>query len=108
MTKLNKLIKLKLLNLLNLIKLDYVPQVTIMLADGVFVDTLSRSAVDYDFSTRRIYPLFKDIGLDFTHSSTFVANLRAIAKASVDYTVKGDDSGFRALLAANGKTEVPL
>ncbi len=75
--------------------------VTIMCADGVFVNSMDRSGVRYDFTTRHIYPLFQGTGLDFSEKSTFLENLRAITKASVDYTVKGDDTAFRHLLAAN-------
>ncbi len=73
--------------------------VTIMLADGVFVDILRRSGVDYDFTTRKIYPLVVATGLEFNNRESFLSNLRTLMKASVDYTVKGDDSAFLRLIA---------
>ena len=73
--------------------------VTIMFADGVFVNTMERSGVQYDFSTRRIYPLVQGAGLDYSDKSTFLQNVRIITKASVDYTVKGDDSSVCLFLS---------
>lgn len=80
--------------------------VTIMLADGVFVDSMQREGVDYDFSERRIYPLVCDAGLDIgccdTDRDGYVVRLKNLFKASVDFTVKGDDSTFKGMLRKNG------
>ena len=67
---------------------------TLVLADMYFIDGLTRSGIDYDFSKRRIYPLFKHLKLD----GDPVANLKAVLRASSLFAVDGDDSGLRALL----------
>jgi hypothetical protein len=75
--------------------------ITIMLADGLFVESMRRERIEYDFSERKIFPLFQATGLKFTQS-TFLDDLRTILKASVDYTVKGDESKFKDLIRAAG------
>jgi adenylate kinase len=105
--------------------------ITIMMADGLFVESLSRSQVaDYDFTTRKIYPLFRSLwgessvlpdegqnlfpifgenGLPLhRNKEKFIARLKAILKASVDFTVKGDDRSFKALLRKHNTTDDTL
>lgn len=80
--------------------------VTIMLADGVFVDSLRRSGVEYDFNERRIYPIVCDTGLDLSNCESdrdgYVDYLKHLFKASVDFTVKGDHSAFKSMLRNHG------
>ena len=66
---------------------------TLVKADMLFVDTMVRSGVEYDFSKRKIYPLFASLTGDFTKS----ANLRKLFYANVKYALLGDDSLFREL-----------
>jgi adenylate kinase len=125
--------------------------ITIMLADGLFVHSLKSQATmmqnclqtrsddpdaaslnglkDYDFTARKIYPLFCALwGCDLNeeqevfptfqelreedgsgskliavhgNKEKFLKKLKEILKASVDYTVKGDDRSFKQLLQQN-------
>jgi hypothetical protein len=77
---------------------------TLVLADMYFVDGLTRAGIDYDFSKRRIYPLFKHLKLE----GDAVANLKAVLRASSRFAVEGDDSGFRALLDGSPEGEDAL
>jgi adenylate kinase len=82
--------------------------ITLVLADMLFVDTLRRSGHPYDYSRRQIYPLFEDLGLDFSGEEHFVADLELLLKANVRYCLRGDDSGYRELLRARGKDDANL
>jgi hypothetical protein len=68
---------------------------SLVLADMLFVDGLARAGVDYDFSQRRIHPLFRC--LDADPEGRFVETLRAVGEASARYALLGDDAAFRAL-----------
>jgi len=68
---------------------------SLALADMLFVDHLARRGVDYDWSKRRIYPLFRCLDVD--PQGHFVEAVRALGEASVRYALLGDDTGFRAL-----------
>jgi hypothetical protein len=61
----------------------------------LFVDGLARAGVDYDWSLRRIHPLFRCLDVDT--EGRFVEALRAVGEASARYALLGDDAGFRAL-----------
>lgn len=76
--------------------------ITLVLADMFYIDCLSASHVDYDFTTRKIYPLF--CALDINWDENFSQNLKKILQANVAYALLGDDSLYRALL----KSEYPL
>ncbi|MCV9963883.1 hypothetical protein OIU34_18565 [Pararhizobium sp. BT-229] len=67
---------------------------TLVLADMYFIDGLTHAGIKYDFSKRRIYPLFQHLQLD----GEPVENLKRVLRASSLFAVNGDDSGFRALL----------
>ncbi|MCZ7861501.1 hypothetical protein O9X98_08825 [Agrobacterium salinitolerans] len=67
---------------------------TLVLADMYFSDGLTRSGIDYDFSKRRIYPLFRHLKLE----GDPIQNLKAVLRASSLFAMEGDDSGFHALL----------
>lgn len=69
---------------------------TLVLADMYFIDGLTRAGVEYDFSKRRIYPLFQHLKLN--HEGDLVGSLKSVLLASSLFAVNGDDSGFRALL----------
>jgi hypothetical protein len=68
---------------------------SLALADMLFVEHLARRGVDYDWSKRRIHPLFRCLELD--PDGRFVETVRVLGEASVRYALLGDDSGFRAL-----------
>jgi adenylate kinase family enzyme len=95
--------------------------ITIVLADGVFIEALQRSfalapeLANYDFAKRRIYPLFTATGLlkEFAPDagktvSQRVAILRKLLYANVQYVLKGRDGAFRELLAENPDCDAEL
>jgi hypothetical protein len=68
---------------------------SLALADMLFVDHLARRGIDYDWSKRRIYPLFRCLDVD--PEGHFPGAVRALGEASVRYALLGDNGGFRAL-----------
>ncbi|MNU31241.1 hypothetical protein D3C71_197600 [compost metagenome] len=66
---------------------------TLVLADMIFIDNMSRSGVEYDFSKRLIYPLYQN--MDVGRS---LADMRSVVKAMALYAVRGDDRLLRSLL----------
>lgn len=76
---------------------------TIVFADMLFAETLRRSGVEYDFHQRRIWPLFRDTGLDpfAAGPEHMVCVMKTLMHASVAYCLLGDDSRYQRLLAAN-------
>lgn len=81
---------------------------TLVLADMLFVDALARSGEDYDWTTRRIHPLFLDTGVDLSDPARFKDELRRLLRANVRFVLRGDDAGYRALLAESGKSTASL
>ena len=77
---------------------------TLVFADMYFVDGLVRAGVDYDFSKRRIYPLFRHL----KRSEVIVEDMRAILRASSLFAVNADDSGFEALLDGSPEGYIAL
>lgn len=67
---------------------------TLVIADMMFVDSLKKSGFDYDYSKRKIYPLFAEFEIDLTQKEHFFINVRNILKASTYYCLKGDDTNF--------------
>lgn len=80
--------------------------ITLVLADMVFVDSLVRSGVAYDWTKRRIYPLFADLGVNL--GENFLERVEAVLRANVAYCLKGDPAPYKKLLAANGKLDDSL
>lgn len=76
--------------------------VTLVLADMLFVDTLKRSGHEYDFAKRKIYPIFQELKIDLSNRENLLDNLRDILACNVRYCLKGDDSGYRERISANG------
>jgi len=77
--------------------------VTLVLADMVYVDALEQQGIEYDFSGRKIHPLFEDSGIDLTDEKHLVENLETLLRANIQYCLRGDDSKFRKLLEKNRK-----
>lgn len=73
---------------------------TLVLADMVFVDSLKKSDIEYNFSARKIYPLFQATGLDL-EKPTFLENLKILLHANMRYCLRGDDSEYRILIERN-------
>lgn len=76
---------------------------TMALTDMIFIDALSNSGVQYDFSKRKIYPLFKALNLDVSPvtSPNRLENIRKIVHANFVYCLRGDDSEYRGLIGEN-------
>lgn len=70
---------------------------TLVLADMIFVDSLSRSGFEYDYSKRKIYPLFQEFEIDLTKPDNYLDNIKKMLRASVDFCLKGDDRGLSRL-----------
>lgn len=75
--------------------------VTLVLADMLFVDTLVKSGIDYDYNKRRIYPLFQNMSLDFEND--FKGALKLLLTANVRYALMGDDTYFQSLLGGKNQ-----
>ena len=60
--------------------------VTIVLADMIFVDTLRKDSVEYDWSKRKIWPLFNDM--------LNTKDIKGLIKTNVKYCLMGDDSDY--------------
>lgn len=77
--------------------------VTLVLADMVFVDTLRRSGVQYDWTKRKIYPLFQALHIDLAKENQFEDNIRALLWANTSLCLLGDDQPYRGLLHDAGE-----
>lgn len=78
---------------------------TMSLADMLFVHALKTAGIEYDFTKRRIYPLFVALGLSFDDPKTFIENLKTVVRANFVYCLQGDDSEYKRLLKANGQID---
>lgn len=67
---------------------------TLVLADMLFVDALRASGLDYDWSRRRIHPLFASLDLG---GATDLGALRRVLWANARFCLAGDASGYAAL-----------
>ncbi|HRH45045.1 MAG TPA: hypothetical protein PKY82_25635 [Pyrinomonadaceae bacterium] len=65
---------------------------TLVLADMIFVDSIQ--SLEYDFSKRKIYPLFKKTGL----SSTSAEDIKKLLFANARFFIFGDVSEFKKLV----------
>ena len=60
----------------------------------MFVDSIHKSGIVYDFSKRRIFPLLQDAGLSLTDPHSFPDTVRTLLRANVTYCLHGDDSEY--------------
>lgn len=67
---------------------------TLVLADMLFVDALRASGLDYDWTRRRIHPLFASLGLG---DPTDLSQLRRVLWANARFCLAGDPSAYVAL-----------
>ena len=74
--------------------------VSLVLADMLFVEHLAQRGTDYDWTKRRIHPLYR--ALDVPDDP--IEAIRALTRANVRYALLGDDAGFRVM---QRKTEAP-
>jgi adenylate kinase family enzyme len=77
---------------------------TMALADMMLVDGLRKAGVEYDWTKRRIWPLFRDMKLD----SSNMEHLKLAIKANYKYCLLGDDSLFKQTFKDAGSTEESL
>lgn len=71
---------------------------TMALADMMLVDGLRRAGVEYDWTKRRIWPLFRDLKLD----SADLEQMKLAIQANYKYCLLGDDSLYKTLLDKAG------
>lgn len=73
---------------------------TMTIADMLFVDTLNKSNIVYDYSQRKIYPLFVDLKLEMYDNNGLIRvdNLRKIIYANYKFCLFGDDSYYIKML----------
>lgn len=69
--------------------------ITIVPADMLYVEAVKESGFDYDYSTRKINPLFGSLILPSGDKKT---QLKALLKANVAFANLGDESLYRAML----------
>jgi hypothetical protein len=60
---------------------------TIVLADMIYVDEISRSGIDYDFNKRKIYPMFKSMNI----KNLDINELKKVVWANVNFALLGED-----------------
>lgn len=80
-----------------------------VLADMLFVETLRQSGYEYDWTLRKIHPLYWATGvrpLDAETHEAFLDRLRVLLEANVDYCLKGDTTRFTELIRANGALDL--
>lgn len=75
--------------------------ITLGLADMLFIDTLVKSGVDYDFSKRQIYPLFQALGFETGESGLGKESLRELLWMNARYCLLGDDAPYLKRLGPN-------
>ena len=88
--------------------------VTLVFADMLFVEALRRGGLEYDWTKRRIWPLFRDCGLDpFKEPAQpqhLLSVFRTLLEANVAYCLLGDDTKYMELLSNHSgslPSEVP-
>jgi hypothetical protein len=74
--------------------------VTLVLADMFFVESLRRSGVAYDFSTRKVHPLFSALGLE--EATIDPSTLKAVLAANVEFCLTGTVTRYEKLLEGRG------
>jgi adenylate kinase family enzyme len=83
---------------------------TMIFADMLYVNTRSKLNPNYNFTKRRIFPLFQQLKIDFDFSnrSQFIENIRKIMYANYQYCLCGDLSAYKQLLKEAGADEEVL
>lgn len=71
---------------------------TLVLADMLFVKAIKDSGFDYDYTARKIFPLYEALTLP---SGTNMEQLKALLRANVAFANLGDDAPYRAMLVGN-------
>lgn len=76
---------------------------TLVNGNMFFTDTLKRSNIKYDFSRRKIYPLFQSLNYDFQNNHEAV---KMLFYANVRFALRNDDSIYTLMGA--GKEELKI
>jgi len=84
--------------------------ITMGIADMFFVDILAKKGISYDYSKRKIYPLFIDLGVNLHNidKNELVNNLKKVIYANYRYCLLGDDAPYQQMLTANLKSDENL
>ena len=78
---------------------------SLVMADMLFVDSLNKSGLRYEYSSRNVYPLFRCMNLPLTRS---MSDLRELFRATTLYGLLGDDSALRNLLRSGPPSQKAL
>eukprot|EP01119_Soliformovum_irregulare_P018038 TRINITY_DN5466_c0_g1_i2.p1 TRINITY_DN5466_c0_g1~~TRINITY_DN5466_c0_g1_i2.p1 ORF type:complete len:1067 (+),score=393.58 TRINITY_DN5466_c0_g1_i2:284-3484(+) len=81
---------------------------TMTLADMLFVDSLAKTGVEYDFSARKIYPLFLDLNVDLSEKENRIFKLKEVVRANFHYCLTGNTSYYQEMLKNAGKSDENL
>lgn len=76
---------------------------TIILADMLFVEAMKDNGFKYDYSTRKINPLFASLNLPAGDKR---AQLKALLRANVQFANLGDEAPYRAMLKPGCEKEL--
>eukprot|EP00929_Paragymnodinium_shiwhaense_P119186 TRINITY_DN91065_c0_g1_i1.p1 TRINITY_DN91065_c0_g1~~TRINITY_DN91065_c0_g1_i1.p1 ORF type:complete len:688 (-),score=93.31 TRINITY_DN91065_c0_g1_i1:268-2331(-) len=78
---------------------------TLVFADMLFVETLRRSGYEYDWTKRKIHPLFLATGVDpfaaGLSRQEFLAKFRILLEANVEYCLTGKSDKWLELIRSN-------
>jgi len=84
--------------------------ITLVFADMLFVEALRRGGLQYDWTKRKIWPLFRDCGLDpfpeTAEPQRTLSVFRTLLEANVAYCLLGDDTKYRELMSNHLGTPV--
>ena len=87
--------------------------ITLVFADMLFVEALRREGLEYDWEKRKIWPVFRDCGLDPFEPSEpqqLLSVFRTLLEANIAYCLMGEDVKYRELMSKHLGTplaEVP-
>lgn len=70
---------------------------TMVLADVLFVESIKRSGVEYDYSARKIHPLYSSSKLDIEKDG-IIKVMKTLMDANVNFCCKGDETLWRSLV----------
>lgn len=81
---------------------------TLVLTDMMFVDSMFKNGIEYNYTNRKIYPLFQDFNLNLSNNSLFEENILKILHAMTTYCLRGEDQELKTLLRLNKEDNLIL
>lgn len=75
---------------------------SMVIADMLYVETLRIGGVEYDYHSRRIHTLFRDLKIDL--AALDVQGLKVLVAANVEFALTGRTTRYEAMLTAAGST----